>query len=305
MVKGSARKAQVRPRTVTRMRWIAWLALLVVAIPAAHAQETGPNLTLVGVTLTGAIPYQAVAMMAVDWRYELPSPGAATALGNTTIAWSLSCPGNQFALAHSVSTAISFMPAMTQYTGTEQLPIQPHPEAIGLEVVSCTLAAAAGRGQILLEAATERPIDLHVAWHGNLTIEPLGEKRQAGPQKQTPYPIQVTNHGNARAVVSWSMAQRPGDDWQVLLPEAITLDVGETEIVNVVVATPFQNGYNRGDTDFTVRAVASAFADPAVQAEPQDVPLKSSVRGWYVPGPSLGLMLVAVAGAVILTRKKA
>lgn len=284
------------------------LVLFAWATPVqGQGMATNPVLDVGAPALDGetAIPIHHAGVLAVPWTYTFPNAAAASAavaLGNTTLVWMLGCAEGQVAIVGPASTPIQFTPGSTSYTGTARLSIQATPDTPGLRELACRIEGVAGGSVQTLQATDANDFAMDVAWNGEVTFSSVAT-RQAGPQKQIPYPIEVTNAGNSRVLVSWEALDDPGGRWNILVPEPLTLDAGQTATAIATVATPYDNGYNKDSGTFQIRAVVTSPSDPDLVLASQEIPLGATVRGWYVPGPSPLLAFAALALAGILARR--
>lgn len=130
--------------------------------------------------------------------------------------------------------------------------------------------------------------------------------QKAKPQAQVSYPITVTNFGNALTKVEFLFDEGAiPDKWQVTPPSPITLQSRQqgqqqnTKTVNLLVQTPFQNGYMNVVGAITTRLKSTYALDPKVVGDSTIVSTLTTTKGFYVPGPEPVLALMAL-GAVAL-----
>lgn len=247
------------------------------------------------------------AVLVVDWTYSFPNPAsaaAAVALTNTSIEWSLTCTEAGVTLVGPSSTNIAFAAGQARYDGTTELLVRATPDTPGLQKLPCRLQGEAGRGSQTLHATGFSDFEPSVAFTGNLTFTTPTPQRMAGPQKQIPYAIEIVNEGNARVIVRWELVDAPGGRWNILLPDRVTVDPGQSTTAIVTVLTPFDNGYNKGATEFQVRANPAAAEDPNLLGPTTDLILKAQVKGWYVPGPSPAVLLAGLALLGLTVRRR-
>lgn len=292
------------PGVAVAMRHLLWLLLLAaVALPAVQAQEPlEPALRVTG-PLRAAIPHDAEATLEASWSLHYASPAEAAAAlgdGNARLDWSLDCGGN-VSLAPT-QTPVEHVAGQSAYAGTARLAVRAAATAPGVEDLPCTLTATlATTGSEPREATRELP--LRVAYRGELLATAPTNVRAAGPQKQIPYDIEVTNNGNAPTVVTPSLAQVPTGKWHVVLPDAAVVQPGETIRMVVMVATPYETGFVTGATGIALRLEPSAVQDPEAVGPAVDVALKAQVKGFYVPGPGVAAAVAALAVALLAARR--
>lgn len=286
----------------------AWVACgLLLLVPVANAQEVvEPVFEISSPSLGHPISYTEPTELLVSWSYTFPNPPAAAAsgivLGDAVIAWSLTC-SERIRLLDPMTTTIVLDPLQTHYEGTTRLALRANQGTPGLVALACDLQGHVGAGQPSLEADDAHAVSLYAEWQSNFTATATHTNRLTGPQKQTTYPIDITNQGNTPMAFRTELADRPNKGWNVLLPEPVVVVPGESATVLVSLATPFHNGYNKGSTDFEVLVLASPVEDPSQTAGPQVIQLGGQVRGWYVPGPSPALLVVALGLGLLMRRE--
>lgn len=285
--------------------WTA-LSLLLVLVPTTAAQEAvEPVFEIAYPSVGQPISSTEPTLLLVPWSYTFANPLTAAAsgivVGEAQITWSLTCP-EAIHLLDPKSTTIVLDPVQARYTGTAALSLQADPTTPGLKLLECELQGLVGAGEPTLEAGDVNVVNLYAAWQSNFTVTATQASRMAGPQKQSAYPLEIANHGNTPMTFRWDVADPPGAGWSLILPEPIVVDPGQSATVMMVLATPFHNGYNKGSTEFEVRAIASPVQDSDLTAEPQAIRLGAQVRGWYVPGPSFALVALALGLCSIAAR---
>lgn len=286
------------------------LALVVLVAAPAPAQAQGealqPELVLGPPIQAGesgdGIPYGGVGTVEVGWTLTFPNVAvAAEELGTDggTIAWSLDCP--QPLTMPPTSTPVPYTPGEDTYEGRQSLQVAADPAAPGLEAIPCTLTGDFSGASMQAGGTKEAP--LVVAYHADISISVAKANRSAGPQKMIPYPVDVTNNGNARTIVHWELLDSAEGRWALVLPDPVVVEPGQTQTAIVQVATSFHNGYNKDHESFELRARATAAVDPEQSGSSQTFTLGSDVRGWYIPGPSMPLAVLALAGLALMARR--
>lgn len=276
------------------------LAALGVAIPGqAQTEPLQPVLDvemafLSGEAADGIYPgYQGTLEVPWTLTFADPATAAAELSGEPhAITWTLACP-EPLAIPPS-STPIEFVPAQVEYAGTALLTVQADPAARGVSDIPCQVTGAFAGNSMQAQDTVEAT--LVVTYHGALNVTAPVTDRMGAPQKQIRYELTITNQGNARTVVTFEAAALPGK-WQLLLPDPVLLEPGETRTAFVSVATPFDNGYNKGGTDVTIVMTPMSADDPEQVGPATSVELHATVNGLYVPGPPLALLVVALAVA--------
>jgi len=185
-------------------------------------------------------------------------------------------------------TATSDAPAFQPETVTINAATNPGPPGKSIS----------GTGQFQIQADYFSILDVQVA-------EPVKVER---PQVPVVFPVKITNLGNANTKVTWSVHDSsPG--LVVPVPPALIVQSKQaggttnTADVTVTVQTPYHNGYLNevGTVNYDLK---SAYAiDPTVKGDSAQVSLLITTRGFYVPGPELGLLLGAFVVVAALVRK--
>jgi hypothetical protein len=236
------------------------------------------------------------------WFMNAAVAEAALADGKATLTWSLDCGADDLRLGNA-TTPVPPQPGETAVSGVAVLGVQAAAGTRGMEALHCTLGVrfsdSAGKTTAeVRDALFERTVDFV---DGLSVAEP--QPRMAGPQKQIPFAIDLSNGGNSRTRVDFAMDQ-PGGMWNAILPETVVLEPGGAATAVFVVLTPFRDGYNSEGATFALRVLPAAEADPGVQGEPRTVEVQARTEGWYVPGPSPLLALAALAGAASVLRRR-
>ncbi len=134
---------------------------------------------------------------------------------------------------------------------------------------------------------------------------------QAGPQEAVTYPIVIDNYsnGDTRFVFSLANPDNVPSGFQPVVPEPLVLQSNATGgertsgTVKFQIYTPFHNGYVN-EIGAVQLEVTSAFAsDTDIEGEASYVSTLTQARGWYVPGPSPLVVLLAVVVALGLARR--
>lgn len=245
------------------------------------------------------IPYGAAGVaFDVPWMVAYPNQAMAAAAAaseeTATIAWSVDCGIDGFVFEGDLQTDIPLDATQSQYEGTSSFrPIAPKTVVPGT-IVACTILAVINEGQDD-ENTSSAVVRLPVGYDGPFNASLAVTERQGGPQKTINYPIELSNDGSTPILVSFELPDRGGKDWSPIVPVPVVLEPKSTLIVDFVVATPFENGYNKGSTGMVVRAVPHAPDNPDLAGEPIDLDVTAKVRGFYIPGPSPMILVAALA----------
>ncbi len=308
------------------MRWtpirsaiLAGTALLMVAaamVPTASAQT--PTLDLTVDAPDGAIiPEAQIGQLSATVVYQYSNPlqvGGSLSSQSLTITFAVTCPST--ILVVGPQTKIMSLSASESQTGgtvDADFQITITRQAPGLQSLQCTMQVSA---PALVQTAVPAPgeatqtFSLLADYYSLVQAKLTTKVKQAGPQKNVPFSIELTNFGNARTLISFETAQRPtGKRWEILLPDQIILDSpnggGEgktTDTATLTVVTPYKNGWNNEQGAFQVNIKPSS----ADQAEKIGNPIQANVlvrvRGVYVPTVEPILMVGALLGSALLLR---
>lgn len=143
------------------------------------------------------------------------------------------------------------------------------------------------------DTRADKTVEFEMQFVGRLTALAPAMEKQAGPQKALPYDIVLTNQANGRMLVTFEIGVRP-EEGQLIVPDNVILESGDTVTVTAVYATPFANGYNDVEEPFSLIAHPSSINGTGL--DDVEVSLNGATKGFYVPGPGiLAPLLVAFA----------
>jgi hypothetical protein len=287
-----------------------FLAAVVLGFPPVSAQTEGPALDLAPPSTADGGPValdpDSTALLA-GWTYRFPTAASAAATfggQDVVLTWSLSCAPEGLRLVGDATTIIPFVPGQTEYAGVATLAATASQEAPGVVPLACILVAHASAATPVLEVEGQAAFSPSVTFRGQIHAEVATASKQAGPQKQIPYGLEITNTGNARTQVTFELVERPDrSKWNALLPEVVLLDPGQSLMAVFTVATPFNQGYNNDDGRYLIRLQPAAAEDPEQVGPTVDVEVHAKVNGWYIPGLS-PLALVGILGVAALALRR-
>lgn len=284
-------------------------------VPTASAQQA-QNLVITVTAndqkvkpLQGAVQYSATAELTYDQSAQagvigVPvafTPGqkpnwASVLISPTNAIFNLASSGTPGASASQKAT----VPLTITVTATQDAPaFSPETVIINAQTnPSQPGKPISGTGQFQIVADYFSILDVQVA-------EPVKVER---PQVPVLFPVKITNLGNANTKITWTVHDSsPG--LVVPVPPQLVVQSKQaggttnTADVTLTVQTPFHNGYLNevGTVNYDLK---SAYAiDPNVKGDSATVSLLITTRGFYVPGPELGLLLGAVIVVAALVRK--
>jgi hypothetical protein len=176
----------------------------------------------------------------------------------------------------------SLSDSMIQYPVTEEISSR----TISLSVAVNEYAPAYGLCQIPIHVNVEtlhgpfglRPLVngcnntaiLHVqpGYLPHIIVEPDSYFLNVTPGVISSMAINITNHGNARTTVLGNIIDMPGDGWNVLITDQVTLDVNMTGIAYLVVKPPID--FTGSDT-ITISFTPHKSDDYSQQGEPVNI----------------------------------
>lgn len=282
-------------------------ALLLLAAPAASQVPASAILELTPPPATAVVAIApATTTWSVPWTLTYAN-AVASAQGamNLTLDWTLTCQ-EAITLLEPASTLIPFTPGEGAVQGVAQLQVRAAETALG-GATACSLIGRAHDANNVMQAADSVAFTTQIEPQLALVATPQAADRQAGPQKLIPYPILLENQGNSLMRVHFEVADEPEGKWLILVPETVTLEPGQSLEAIATVATPFENGYNKGSSQFVLHAIPSLVDGNGTEVvgAPVEVVLNGHVKGWYVPGPALPLVALALAGLAAWARRVA
>ncbi len=135
--------------------------------------------------------------------------------------------------------------------------------------------------------------------------------KQAGPQKDVPFEVQLDNFGNARTQINFEINERPGGDkWSAVVPDDVILDspasggAKTSDTAVFTVTTPFKNGWNNEQGTYRLKMKTFAADDPTQEGVELFTNVLVRVRGVYVPSLEPFVMVGAVIGSALIARQK-
>ncbi|MCA1813164.1 MAG: hypothetical protein LC624_04325, partial [Halobacteriales archaeon] len=299
--------------------------LFVGALPMASAQAgVCPTSPTCATTLKMEItpPTQAIKPLGpvislpikVSYTYN---PQASVALASTPIALKVTNAPSWVVTTLSPSTVYIPVSQVNDVQGTSGgkdqdnafLLVSTTADAPAFQQGTIEVQADAPQNGQLQTATTKTQIAVQADFFSIIEATTPSSIQKAKPQAQVSYPVTVTNFGNAQTKVSFFTDNVP-DKWQVTPPPPVTLLSKQqggnqnSKTVNVVVQTPFSNGYLNVVGAITVRITSAYALDPKVVGDSTIVSTLTTTKGFYVPGfePLFGLM--AIGGLAIALRRK-
>lgn len=293
---------------------IALAAVALLMVPSAVAQ-TPPKLDVAVSPPTGeVIPERTVPMsMDITWSQNNPAqPLAGAQNNNVQITITPNCPFNiQITGQRTLLIPIDSTQPQGPHTQRASLFVTVPRTAPGLQTATCNFEVT---GTELAPTGVPAPdsysgsFPLNVGYYSLNQVQVATKLKQAGPQKQVPFELEITNFGNARTQYLFEITNAPGGKWNALPPEVMLLDSpnagtgSPTNTAVFTVATPFKNGWNNDEGAYTITISPSAADDPEKVGNPLTANILVRVRGVYVPGLEPFVMVAAILGTALVLR---
>jgi hypothetical protein len=259
------------------------------------------------------------AQINVPWVFSFSQTG--TNLGSaskptSTIVWSEpNCDKPGVLISGSLAETI-VLPTGQQSSvpGSSTSNIEVTQEAPGEVAIKCTLSAyvkAVFGTQIPDSTVGTAILVVKADFLGLISVNVPGTIKQAGPQKNIKYTLDITNLGNSQTDLIFSLSEgATSGGWNPLAPPKITLGSTQQGATNTVatveftVNTPYKNGWNNKEKSMTLTITPQSTKDFETKGAPVDVPVLARVRGVYVPTLEPLFMLGAVLGVALLARRR-
>lgn len=302
------------------------VVMLLAFVPTASAQAVNlevipnaPNTKIV----TGGAPISVP--ITVNFEGPQPQQGVVTATTRSMLVSVITdCDDDFVKVAGPSSVLIQFDTQETVtnlggLSGSGQITVSITADegARGLSSIRCTVdASSPAIQQALVDAGTAPtvPFFVTVDYLSILSVKVDGRVTQAGPQKETNFPLEITNFGNARTRVVFQTFERPENDrWVIGLPDPLVLnaewaDEGKVGTVQYTVISAYKTGWNNDQGSFTISMKPEATTGqvngvaPSGSEEFANVIVR--VKGVHVPGFEPLALLGAVVGSALLARRK-
>lgn len=302
------------------------LSFVAMLVPTASAQGgTGsfpPSLTLDTPVISPNAPIQpdlGRAQITIDWTYTFRQAftelsGVTTT--STTLVWQQpTCTNTNVIITGSLAQTIVIRSGAaapeTSIPGSSTFNVEVTQQAPGETPIRCDF-----RAQVEPVLGTQIPesneapasINVYGAYLGLISVNVPSTIKQAGPQKQIRYELEITNLGNAQSNLQFALANEPSGGWNPIPPTQQVLQSAQqggtetSKTIYFLVSTPFKNGWNNKDTTFQLTITPTSTKNPDDTGQPVSVNVLARVRGVYVPSLEPMLMLGALMGAALVVR---
>lgn len=157
--------------------------------------------------------------------------------------------------------------------------------------------------------------DGSVAWENQMVLQmeylPGFELRveepeaQGRPQEQIPYPVTICNHANGASLFEFQVVTQDTKGFP-LAPESLVLDAAgdprDCATFTVTYVTPFENGKNQVNEEFSIQVAQSFVHDPSRKGPTETFTLGAETEGVYVP--SAGALVLPGLLIALLARRR-
>ncbi|MBI4393955.1 MAG: hypothetical protein HY556_09210 [Euryarchaeota archaeon] len=281
---------------------VAALAFIVLA-PAAEAQATQTNTNVIITPINEKVkPLAGSVSMPIKVCYTY-TPSSTASLLPTKVTITAASEQSYFIVTPVPSTrffAIKTANPTQQGSGAQVqdcsldgeivVQVSATAEAPAFTPTGITVdAAAAANGANLEPSNSNTKVTVEADFFSILDASTPISIIKATPQQEVPYPITVTNLGNAQTKVFFDVDSKP-PEWQVTVPPPITLEAksaGGTrnqKVATVVVLTPYKNGYMNIAGAITIKITSNYAFDPQKIGDRTLVSTLTIDKGFYVPG---------------------
>ncbi len=302
---------------------VAVLTVIALLMPSAAAQTSfPPQFTISTPTMNPQAPIApdtGTAVVTVPWTYSFQSRGSelsSLASSSVQLQWEQpSCTNPNVVITGALAETITIggTPPETSFSGDSKFNVQVTQDAPGETPILCSFKGkvlAAFGNQVPETSTATGTINVFAKYLGLISANIPTTIKQAGPQKQIRYDIELTNLGNARSNIDFQLGSDPSGGWNPVPPTQIVMESpaqGGTETsktVGFLVSTPFKNGWNNQETTFQLRITPISTKDPEQVGQTVAVNVLARVRGVYVPTLEPVVLLGAVVGAALMARRR-
>lgn len=292
-----------------------------VIAPTASAQNTNLDLTLTPAAIANLVPESGAATLKATAVYSYTTQAqivSTAAFSSVTVTFKPNCPPSIIVTGPTTKVLPLTANSQTQGSGGGSVDgtfaITATREAPGLKSIKCTMVASISQPQAPAgtNVPTDASIDFTVSADYYALVQPKIAKKlvAAGPDKQVPFAIELTNYGNARTQINFEEGIKPtSGKWELVLPDPIILDSpfggGEGKTVDtatVTVSSTYKNGWNNAKGAYQILMKVASADQPDKKGNDLNANVLVRVRGVYVPGIEPFVMVAAILGSALVLR---
>ncbi len=297
--------------------------LAMAIVPAAEAQagtvQGQLELKQGDVSPANIAPDITVAKIEIDWDYRISDAGyglQSDVATTTTMTWDdPTCDQQGIVISGPLTNLVTVSRQQSSTSagasGTKDFTLQATQQAPGETPTKCTFQARVNDLGTQVKATEKQSTTATfvVDYLGLVSANLPSTIKQAGPQKEIKYDIELTNLGNARSNIRFDLITESIGDWDPVPPTEIILDSPNqggqetTKTVSFQVSTPFKNGWNNDQKTLQLRITPVSTKNADIEGTSVTINTLSRVRGVYVPSLEPMVMLGAVLGAAFVAAR--
>lgn len=300
-------------------------SMALMPVVSAQASIITNSANTKGIPISPLLPEIDTAGISLGFTYKMPQQAYnALGLSQATAAASITiqCDDPNIIVTGPKSTSITLTPGTDAGTSVEKdftfgpLVVSVTRDLPGLKQIECNYSAtvdAVGPTTAGIAQATggESSFTVSAKFYSVIQSKVAQQIKQAGPQKDVPFEIQLDNFGNARTQVSFEINERPGSGkWNAVVPGDIILDspasggAKTSDTAVFTITTPYKNGWNNEQGTYRLKMKTFAADDPSQEGIELFSNVLVRVRGVYVPSLEPFVMVGAVLGSALIARRK-
>lgn len=299
---------------------VALAFLATIAPPAAAQAPTNAQSTLaLEITPFEAPirPLSGLGQAQLKIKYGYVSAGA-TALTATKVTLSVAEAPSWAVITISPSTVL--VPIKQPQGAAATVDADPQTAIVYVATTADAPAFTPANIKIKASAAANQPIaaaDADVSslvqadYFSVIDVQVQQPIRIVRPQTAVDFPVTITNFGNGNSKVAFELVNEPSGGLQVPIPQPVTLEARQTggkvtqQTVSFSISTPFKNGYMNQPGLVTVKLKAAYALNSQIKGEEIQFSVLATTKGFYVPGPSpmLAILAVGLVAAVLGARR--
>ena len=136
-----------------------------------------------------------------------------------------------------------------------------------------------------------------------ISVTPQGNFKEISPGEVAKFDIDITNLGNAKTVVDFTILNFP-DDWSPNIISSTTITESGTTTVQLLVQPPYGFGYHNERETVQIQIVPSYFGDAELTGRIYTETFTIQSRGFSTPGFELAFTIIALIGVGLLIKTK-
>lgn len=301
---------------------------LMLTAPVVSAQSVDPdNSATKGIPVSPLLPEIETSGITLGFTYKMPNQAFNTlgvSQSTTTATLNLQCDDPNIIITGPRSTSLTLTPDANGAQSVEKdfafgpLVVSVTRQLPGLQQISCdydvtvgAIRGGASAGGVEEVTGGDGSFTVSAKFYSVVQAKVAQQIKQAGPQKDVPFEVQLDNFGNSRTQISFEINERPGSGkWQAVVPDDVILDspasggAKTSDTAVFTVTTPYKNGWNNEQGTYRLKMKTFAADDPTQEGIELFTNVLVRVRGVYVPSLEPFVMVAAVLGSALVARRK-